>query len=63
MPIQRANPDAGAARDFLEAHIQPRFREPGLGGIDQQLSIPGTVGARLAHWGRCFSFHVYLICS
>ncbi len=55
MTIQRADADAGAARDFFQAHIQPDFREPRLGGVDQQLSISGTVGAGFARRGRCAS--------
>ena len=35
MTIQCADADAGAARDFFQAHIQPEFRKPGLGGVDQ----------------------------
>jgi hypothetical protein len=35
MPIQRADADAGAARDFFQAHIQPDFREGRLGSVDQ----------------------------
>src|SRR5882762_1787665 len=57
MAIQGAGAAAGAARDFFEAHIQPAFREPRLGGVDQQVSIPGTVGAgfaRLGHWLSCY---------
>ena len=58
MSIQRADTDVGAARDFFQAHIQPDFREPCLGGVDQRLSIPGTVGAGFARLGRWLSFHV-----
>jgi hypothetical protein len=35
MPIQCADADAGAARDFFQAHIQPDFREGRLGSLDQ----------------------------
>ncbi len=63
MPIQRADADAGAARDFFQAHIQANFREPRLGGVNEQLSIAGTVGARFARLGRRLAFDVYLICS
>ena len=35
MAIQGADADAGAARNFFQAHIQPDFRERRLGGIDQ----------------------------
>jgi hypothetical protein len=34
MTIERADADAGAACDFFQAHIQPNFREPCLGGVD-----------------------------
>ena len=33
--IQRADSDAGAARDFFQAHIQPELREPRFGSVDQ----------------------------
>jgi len=35
MAVQCADADAGAARNFLQAHIQPEFRKPRLGGVDQ----------------------------
>ena len=56
--IQGADADAGAARDFFKTHVEPEFRKPGLRGIDQQLSIPGTVGAGFARWSYWFSFGV-----
>jgi hypothetical protein len=35
MPIQGADADAGAARDFFQAHIQSDVRKPCLGGVDE----------------------------
>jgi hypothetical protein len=58
MAIQCADPDLGAARDFLQAHIQPDIRERRLGGVDQKLPIPGAVSARLSSFGRCRAFHL-----
>jgi hypothetical protein len=58
MAIQGADADSGAASDFFQAHIQPDFREPCLGGVDQQLSISRTVGAGFTRRGRWLAFHV-----
>jgi hypothetical protein len=35
MPIQGADADAGAARDFFQAHIQPDARKRCLRSVDQ----------------------------
>jgi hypothetical protein len=45
MAIECADADAGAARNFFQAHIHSDIRERRLGGVDQQLSIPGAVSA------------------
>ena len=58
MAVECADADAGAARNFFQAHVQPDIRERRFGGVDQQLSIPGTVSAGFAllrHWR---SFHL-----
>jgi hypothetical protein len=35
MPIERADADAGAARNVFQAHVQPDIRERRLRGVDQ----------------------------
>jgi hypothetical protein len=51
VPIQRADADTGAARDFFQAHSEAHLGESCLGGIDQELPVAGTVGAGLARVG------------
>jgi hypothetical protein len=48
MAIECADADAGAARNFLQAHIEPDIRKRRFGGVDQQLSVPGTISAGFA---------------
>ena len=58
MAIERADADAGATGNFLEAHLQPGIRERGFGSVDQYLSIPGAVRAGLSRLCRRLSFHL-----
>jgi hypothetical protein len=45
VPIQGADPDASAARDFFQAHVHSDVGEPRLGSVNQQLPVAGAVGA------------------
>jgi hypothetical protein len=58
VPIQRADADARATRDFFQAHVDADLGEAGLGGIDQQLPVAGAVGAGLARFGGGLEFRV-----
>jgi hypothetical protein len=58
VPIQGADADARAARDFFQAHVHPDLGEGRLGGIDQQLPVAGAVGAGLARVGGGLAFRV-----
>jgi hypothetical protein len=59
MAIESANADAGAPRDFFQAHVLSNFREARFGGLDEKFSVPGTVRARPARWRRRPAFLVF----
>jgi hypothetical protein len=51
VPIQSADADAGAARDFFQARIHSDAGEHRLGGVNQQLPVAGAVDAGFARCG------------
>jgi hypothetical protein len=56
VPIEGADADACAARNFFQAHVDTGFGEGRLGGFGQQKPIAGTVGAGLARLGSGCAF-------
>ncbi len=52
VPVERADPNASAARDLVEGRLRPHFRKRRLGRLEQTVAVALGVGAGLATVAR-----------